>query len=368
MANVTMNVKQFINYLDTMEGCPERNIMVSGKHGIGKSEICTAYHQNKNRHVKVLFLGQMSDPGDLIGLPRLNPETQRTEFDPPAWFPTDDEPIVLFLDELNRARPEILQVIMDLALNKTLNGRPLPKGSRIISAVNNGNEYTITDLDPALLSRFAVVELKPEVSEWIEWSKKENKGDERVLDFISDNENMLDGADQSCAGLNKTPDRRAWTDVCRLLKNKEDIDQPTIDAIASMVGISAASAFNTWLHEEHLPRPQDVLLQFKNVRKSLLGLKLHEISKLNENLFSYMSTVDGGEPSAEMFKGLVAYAEFLADLPKKGREGTNKSIESFRHFQSMLLDDQNHKDLVNQILVKCPKIVDLFTKTLSQEG
>lgn len=37
---------------------------------------------------------------------------------PPYWFPVDGKPIVLFLDELNRARPEVLQTIMDLALNR----------------------------------------------------------------------------------------------------------------------------------------------------------------------------------------------------------------------------------------------------------
>ena len=84
-----------------------------------------------------LFLGQMSDPGDLIGLPYKNEKTGNTEFMPPYWFPTDGKPIVLFLDELNRARPEVLQTIMDLALNKKLAGKQLPEGSRIISAVNS---------------------------------------------------------------------------------------------------------------------------------------------------------------------------------------------------------------------------------------
>lgn len=55
-----------------------------------------------------LFLGQMSDPGDLLGLPTKDEATGKTTFMPPYWFPIDDKPIVLFLDELNRARPEIL--------------------------------------------------------------------------------------------------------------------------------------------------------------------------------------------------------------------------------------------------------------------
>ena len=100
-----------------------QNIMLTGKHGIGKSQILEKFFTARGERVVILFLGQMSDPGDLIGLPRLDEATGKTHFMPPYWFPTDGKPVVLFLDELNRARPEVLQTIMDLTLNRTLAGR-----------------------------------------------------------------------------------------------------------------------------------------------------------------------------------------------------------------------------------------------------
>lgn len=106
-----------------LELTPEnQNILLVGKHGIGKSQILTEYCSSIGMKVVPLFLGQMSDPGDLIGLLNKNGTTGKTEFMLPYWFPTDGKPVVLFLDELNRARPEILQTIMDLALNRTLAG------------------------------------------------------------------------------------------------------------------------------------------------------------------------------------------------------------------------------------------------------
>ena len=112
-----------------LENTPaSQNILLMGKHGIGKSEIITAYYESKGMRVVPLFLGQMSDPGDIIGLPTKDEESGKTIFMPAYWFPTDGKPIVLFLDELNRARPEILQVVMDLVLNKKLAGRKLPEG------------------------------------------------------------------------------------------------------------------------------------------------------------------------------------------------------------------------------------------------
>ena len=115
----------------------EQNIMLVGRHGIGKSKILESYFTRQGLKVVTLFLGQMSDPGDLIGLPEKDSEHGQTNFLLPYWFPKDDKPIVLFLDELNRARPEVLQTIMDLALNRKLAGKSLPEGSRIISAVSN---------------------------------------------------------------------------------------------------------------------------------------------------------------------------------------------------------------------------------------
>ena len=149
---VVIDTKKLFHILSVTPA--SQNIMLVGRHGVGKSEILSNFYESQGYKLVTLFLGQMSDPGDLIGLPRLTNE--RTEFVPPYWFPTDGQPIVLFLDELNRARPEILQTIMDLALNRKLAGRSLPEGSRIISAINEGDEYQLTLLDPALVSRFNI--------------------------------------------------------------------------------------------------------------------------------------------------------------------------------------------------------------------
>ena len=106
---VKINSKELVAVLKAMP-C-EQNLMLVGKHGIGKSQILSRYFESKGHKVVTLFLGQMSDPGDLIGLPHFDESTGKTEFMPPYWFPTDGKPIVLFLDELNRARPEVFQYV-----------------------------------------------------------------------------------------------------------------------------------------------------------------------------------------------------------------------------------------------------------------
>ena len=143
-----------------------QNVLLVGKHGIGKSEIITRfYREERGMEVVAFFLGQMSDPGDLIGLLHKDEATGRSVFLPPYWWPVDGRPIVLFLDELNRARPEILQSVHELALNQTLAGKRLPQGSTVVAAVNEGDEYQLTDLDPALVSRFNLYEFAPTVED-----------------------------------------------------------------------------------------------------------------------------------------------------------------------------------------------------------
>ncbi|GHT54265.1 hypothetical protein AGMMS49982_18670 [Bacteroidia bacterium] len=186
---VKINTTELLSVLEITPS--HHNIMLVGKHGIGKSRIIEDYFTERGKRVVTLFLGQMSDPGDIIGLPVLDGAINKTVFRPPYWFPEDGQPIVLFLDELNRARPEILQTVMDLTLNKTLAGKKLPEGSQIISAVNEGEEYQLTDLDPALVSRFNIYFFAPTPAEWLLWAAK-NKLDARVIDFIDNNNDCLE--------------------------------------------------------------------------------------------------------------------------------------------------------------------------------
>ena len=272
-----------------------QNIMLTGKHGIGKSQILEKFFTARGEQVVILFLGQMSDPGDLIGLPRLNTETGKTDFMPPYWFPTDGKPVVLFLDELNRARPEVLQTIMDLTLNRTLAGKKLPEGSRVISAVNDGEEYQLTDLDPALVSRFNIYEFRPTVQEWLLWAAQK-KLDNRVISFISENPEMLDGAEftREDQGLEKSPDRRAWERVSNILQQNEVNSQLKI-IIAGVIGMPAASKFFASINQNRLPSARDILLgDFAKQKTALKKCKVPVLILIEPNLYFSVTFVEPG--------------------------------------------------------------------------
>ena len=319
MSNIRVNTTELQQILDISPA--EHNIMLVGNHGIGKSEILTEYYKAKGMPVIALFLGQMSDPGDLIGLPHKDEATGKTDFMPPYWFPTDGKPIVLFLDELNRARPEILQTIMDLALNRKLAGRALPEGSRIIAAVNEGDQYQLTDLDPALVSRFNIFTFSPTPQEWLLWARKAGV-DHRVTDFIQEDSIWLDktpdarnGAD---TGLDKTPDRRAWKRVSDIIKDCANLTPAHTKAISGMVGAKAASAFLASVSAHKILSGRDVLYNFEKSRKTREEYQLHELSVVNDGIYRSLEVEKVADKDKEkVSKNLEAYFDFLAKSKKE---------------------------------------------------
>jgi MoxR-like ATPase len=350
MGNISVNITELKQLLEATPA--SHNIMLVGNHGIGKSEILTEHFGAQGMPVVAVFLGQMSDPGDLIGLPCKDDRTGKTDFMPPYWFPVDGKPIVLFLDELNRARPEILQTVMDLALNRKLAGKLLPEGSRIISAVNAGDQYQLTDLDPALVSRFNIVNFKPTAEEWLLWARKVGL-DSRVIGFIDENRMWLDkdpdmkeGAD---TGLDKTPDRRAWKRVSDVIADKAELKEIDSKIISSIVGPKAASAFIQNAATRRILTGREILTGFDKtkVKDKLAEYGIHQLSVVNEGIYRHLEVEKVRDKDVKVYaNNLMSYFEYL----------TKNRKEAAAHFANIYVQ-QTYQDAISFIATKCPMLV-----------
>ncbi len=358
MASIKIDAQELRKILELTPA--EQNIMLVGRHGIGKSEVIRAYHEALGRRVVALFLGQMADPGDLIGLLRIDEKQGRTDFIPPYWWPEPDQPIVLFLDELNRARPEVLQSVMDLTLNRRLAGKQLPAGSYVIAAVNEGDEYQLTDLDPALVSRFNIYEFAPTVDDWLVWAT-DRELDARVVQFIQENPGWLDGTPSRQTGepgvavagadLEKSPDRRGWERVARLLAGQKTLDDILLKLTAGIIGSPAAVEFFRQARKRPELLPEDVLLRFGKAKPKLKRLQVPDLANLNEQMLLWMQAqkLKAAEKKT-VLKNMLGYLELMRD---------NQQNEVLAYLASKLNDPRF--DNVSLVLFGSQPILDLMT-------
>jgi len=242
----------------------DQAILLRGGHGIGKSQLLAQIAKENGAELVSLFLGQAADAGDIIGLPHkyetLDSSGKKiwvTDFAAPKWWPTDpSKPVWIFLDELNRGKPEMIQCVQDLTLNRKLNGKSLPEGSRIIAAINpiTDGYYQVEELDPALLDRFNVYDFNPTPGEWIDWATNDGELHEAVVGFVAKNVDFLDPPNAKDAKADQVyPSRRSWERVSNNLKkyphlitNKDKVLQTQLMGI---VGLGASSAFINFLKE-----------------------------------------------------------------------------------------------------------------------
>lgn len=232
-------------------------ILLKGVHGIGKSKTVETFWTTLGYRVIPFFLGQLSDAGDVLGLPKITviDGVEVTDFKLPMWWPRNpEEKVVLFLDELNRAKPELMQVIMDLVLNRKLAGKSLPKNCRIIAAINPPDDsvYDVEDLNPALLDRFNVYDFQPTFDEFIDYATAQ-KFNKLVTGFCSRNTQLIDppkGAELKANEVYQS--RRSWERVSEVLNNVSDIRadyEVVTNMLIGIVGTKATSKFLSYMRE-----------------------------------------------------------------------------------------------------------------------
>ncbi len=220
-------------------------VLLRGRHGIGKSEVVYQLATDLDLPVVERRASQMTE-GDLLGLPSTDGAV--TTWNPPAWFKTAcDEAVVLFLDEVDRATPEVRQGIFELTDSRKLAGFCLHADTIIVAAVNGGEhgaQYQVGEMDPAELDRYTVFDVEPSHEDWLDWAKANVDG--LIWDFINQNRNHLEHTGDF--EPNKVyPSRRSWDRLNQAAVGAnllaEDADAGTLFNLASaFVGFEAGVA------------------------------------------------------------------------------------------------------------------------------
>lgn len=265
MATATLNVKNFVNVAKKL---PKNiSVLIKGDHGIGKSAIVKQIAEHFDLPLIDMRLGQLTE-GDMLGLPFQ--ENGVTRFMPPWWVKKAcQEPVCIFLDELNRGTMEVMQAAFQLVLDRKMQDWTLHPDTRVFSAVNSGANYQVQEIDPALLDRFWTIDLRPTTDEWLQWAKQ-NKLASVVVEFIRQNDKWLDTPNGIEHG-SVSPSRRSWSRLSTALKHcgleESKNGSELLHVCIGFIGSEATQAFVDYAKNyEHEITVEDV---FKNLVKKL---------------------------------------------------------------------------------------------------
>ena len=246
---------------------------------------------------------------------------------------------------------------MDLSLNRKLAGRSLPAGSRVIAAVNDGEEYQLTDLDPALVSRFNVYFFSPTVGEWLFWAKQHGI-DQRVVTFIEEHPDELEkNVDINKGTFDKTPDRRAWVRVSGMLQASGNITDMNRLAkmITGIIGARSASMFIQSLNQSRMLTAREVLHDFVACQNELSTYTMPQIAIINEGIYQTLELGVNSQETEAVGNNLVRYIRWML---------SNSRQEAIAHFASFF-ENATYPNANAFIMIDCREALALINQMIS---
>jgi hypothetical protein len=222
-------------------------VLLRGRHGIGKSTVVYQLAAERGLTVVERRASQMTE-GDLLGLPKV--EGKVTTWLAPEWLhKACNEPVLLFLDEVDRATLEVRQGIFELCDSRKIAGYCLHDDTIIFAAVNGGDhgaQYQVGEMDPAELDRYTVFDVEPTVEDWLAWAKTNVIAE--VWDFINQNHNHLEHKDDY--EPNKVyPSRRSWERLSTAVSGLPEVEfgNTLYHLSSAFIGFEGAVAFNDFV-------------------------------------------------------------------------------------------------------------------------
>jgi hypothetical protein len=335
--------------------------LLIGESGIGKTSLINRLC-SKNKFYCIVIDGNLLKEGEIGGLPTVEEYSvmdgntsiirKRTVYAVHKKLQEIDEiigrnvncEILLFIDEINRCEHSVQQELMNIILNREINGYKIPDSVKVAAAANPSNkydnyrdsEYQVVDMDPAQEDRFVWIEMESDVKSWISWGMEKGKFvngsiaaniHEDVLEFISTFPDYLH-TPYSQEMIKATP--RSWervSDAYRVYtyKHKNIPENVFYNVVKGNVGSSIAQEFCNYIQEakQHLITPQDILDKeyIDDELKSIILKETHiRLYLIARNLLKYLEDRRDNN-------GMGIFSELLKLYPVDLRLGIMKEIK-----------------------------------------
>lgn len=250
-----------------------------GERGIGKTESLKQVAQELGWAYQAIYPSSLEGP-DFMGLVVKDMEAGMTRYLAPEFLPVEQaverglfpDKGLLVIEEFNRAETQTIHTLYPLLLERRINTHKIHDGWKLAVAMNPDTvQYTTVSIDMAALDRLLIINVEPNIDEYIDYCIESGEYDRDVLDFLNAYPQMLlqTDASQSSDTLGKSPSPRAWTFV-QWLRTKAGLglradDAGDVDLIAGLVGMKATTAMLGYLRDAQFrPIPASKIIDSPN--------------------------------------------------------------------------------------------------------
>lgn len=207
-----------VNRINLAKGLDRVTLCIEGDPGLGKTALVRQYAKRKDMGFFQLNTSMIEEVGDLTGYPIKEYEVKaktksgeivskyvaeaslesytkrgyastgnhRMGYALPQWLSefNEDKPSILYLDDVTRGLPHIMQALMQVIQHGEYLSWKLPDNCTIIMSSNpSDGDNNVTELDKAQSDRFMMCRMKYSPQDWAKWAEKAGI-DGRCINFM----------------------------------------------------------------------------------------------------------------------------------------------------------------------------------------
>lgn len=368
-----------MNFIDTLKSVElvlstEEVPLVVGESGIGKTALAKKLAKDNNWTL-ITIDGNLLKEGEIGGLPTVDSyesmdangnkvEKKTTIYAVHNKLREIDEEInagrsvLLFIDEINRCEHTVQQELMNLILNREINGYKLQDNVKILAAMNPSSkygsdfDYQVVDMDAAQENRFVWLNMEPDYNQWIKWAIDAGI-ESKVIEFISTFPEYLHKInDEDVRATPRSYERVSKT--YKMYKEQQDTIPRSVfvNVIKGNVGKVIAEEFVSFVESNHSPLisfddvfsgeylNEDVIETIKNESHTRLYISAMNILKTLEN------KINEDENSIFLVNRFV---EFLGQYPIDLMVGIMKDMKiSYNEVYKKAIENESFVDVYFQ--------------------
>ena len=265
------------------------------------------------------------------------------------------KPVVLFFDELNRCEQYTMKELMNMILNKNVNGYELPWWVSIVAAVNPASQnstYATNEFDDAQNDRFLRLKVDAALEEWIDYALAKHVNTD-IVEALAISEAIFMHREKGQVDTTEMyPSPRSWEMVSILYDNihatnntkffnadeRKCVDDDLRVLIRGKVGETAArTLLENIARKENNIKPAEILTCKKPKIEPAIVQKFNAQKRLTQKIIA---------------DNVVNYIFNIIDDMEKNKTSTDaKKKEVYMNFMGQVKEFMNMLDTATQIVV-----------------